>query len=153
MAQMKRSVLQLKWQMWRSVVENTVCGCRHYQGVLADACFQSLRDQSQLPLASGVIDSWVLNSPNLSHVASVAKEGRPCFLRSSLVRTDAIFSLLFFWGFIVSSSSLLCSLLLSPGCTVSAIGRVSKGAGSGGLSQPHHLCASLHLSVAPWKQG
>lgn len=33
-----------------SVVENH-CGCRDYQDVHADACFQSLHDQNQLPLA------------------------------------------------------------------------------------------------------
>lgn len=43
-------------------------------------CSNALSDQNQLPLASYVVEIGQLNCPDLSHVASLAKEDRPCFL-------------------------------------------------------------------------
>ena len=43
-------------------------------------CSSALGDLNQLPLASYAGEMWELNSSDLSHVASVAKEDRPCFL-------------------------------------------------------------------------
>lgn len=43
-------------------------------------CSSALGDQNRLPLASYAVENWELNSPELSHVASLAKEDRPCFL-------------------------------------------------------------------------
>lgn len=43
-------------------------------------CCSARGDQNQLPLASYAVENWELNSPDLSHVASLAKADRPCFL-------------------------------------------------------------------------
>lgn len=62
------------------MVEKTVCGCRGYQDAHVDGLFGALGDQNQLPLASYAVENWKLNCPDLSLVASLATEDRPCFL-------------------------------------------------------------------------
>lgn len=44
-------------------------------------CSSALSDQN--PLASYAVENWEVNSPDLSHVVSLAKEDRPCFLRNA----------------------------------------------------------------------